>query len=170
MQIEELIEEDEELSELPIDGAPNDALNNTTYPQEGEEDLKNNSGDDEEEKSHYEWDEQEYKANFVCFINDEPIIDTMIRVAAGTVDKMVEPVCNHRARIKGRSRPSRKCDEYRAISVFLEIGGVKAHCLIDSGCKGVMISFEFTRAAKIKTFALEKPIGIQLAVTGSNPL
>ena len=70
-QIEELIEEDEELSELPIDGAPNDALNNTTYPQEGEEDLKNNSGDNEEEKSHYEWDEPEYKANFVRFINEE---------------------------------------------------------------------------------------------------
>ena len=30
-----------------------------------------------------------------------------------------------------------------------------------------MISSEFTRAAKIKTFTLEKPIGIQLAVTGS---
>ena len=33
VQIEELIEEDEELSELPIDGAPNDALNSTTYPR-----------------------------------------------------------------------------------------------------------------------------------------
>ena len=30
-----------------------------------------------------------------------------------------------------------------------------------------MISPKFTRAAKIKTFTLEKPIGIQLAVTGS---
>ena len=30
-----------------------------------------------------------------------------------------------------------------------------------------MISPEFTWAAKIKTFALEKPIGIQLAVTGN---
>ena len=45
--------------------------------------------------------------------------------------------------------------------------GVKAHCLIDSGCEGVIISPEFTRVVKIKTFALEKPIGIQLAVTGS---
>ena len=38
-QIEELIKEDEELSELPINGTPNDALEDTTYPQEGEEDL-----------------------------------------------------------------------------------------------------------------------------------
>ena len=88
-------------------------------------------------------------------------------MAARAIDKMVEPVDDHHARIKERSRPSWKRDEYRAISVFWEIGGVKAHCLIDSSCKGVMISPEFTRAAKIKTFALEKPIGIQLAITGS---
>ena len=94
----------------------------------------------------------------------------MVRVAAGTVDKTVEPVYDHRARIKEKSRPSRKRDEYRAISVFWEIGDVKAHCLIDSGCEGVMISSEFTRAAKIETFALEKPIGIQLAVTGSKSI
>ena len=92
----------------------------------------------------------------------------MIRVAAaGTVDKTVELVYDHHARIKERSRPSRKRNKCRAIAVFWEIGGVKAHCLIDSGCEGVMISPEFTRAAKIKTFALEKPIGIQLAVMGS---
>ena len=80
---------------------------------------------------------------------------------------MVELVYDHCARIKNRSRPSWKCDEYRAISVCWEIGGIKAHCLIDSSCEGVMISPKFTQAAKIKTFALEKPIGIQLAVMGS---
>ena len=155
------------MSELPTNGAPNDALEDSTYPQEGEEDLKNNSGDDEEDKPHYEWDEQEYKVNFIRFINEDPIIDTTIRIATGTVNKTVEPVYDHCTRIKNRSRPSPKRDEYRAISVIWEIGGVKAHCLIDSGCEGVMISPEFTRAAKIKTFALEKPIGIQLAVMGS---
>ena len=100
VQIKELIEEDEELSELPIDGASNDTLNSTTHPQEGEEDLKNNSGDNEEEKSHYEWDEPEYKVNFVRFINEEPILDTTVRMAAGTIHKTVEPVYNHRAWIK----------------------------------------------------------------------
>ena len=33
-----------------------------------------------------------------------------------------------------------------------------------------MISPKFTRAAKFKTFALEKPIGIQLAVMGSKSI
>ena len=94
----------------------------------------------------------------------------MVRIAAETVDKTVETVYDHHARIKNRSRPSQKHNEYRAISVFWEIGGVKAHCLIDSSCEGVMISPEFIRAVKIKTFALEKPIGIQLAVTGSKSI
>ena len=96
MQIEDLIEEDEELSETPTNRAPNDALEESTYPQEGEDNLKNSSGDDEEDKPHYEWDDQEHKANSVHFINEEPIIDTMVRIAAGTVDKTVEPVYDHR--------------------------------------------------------------------------
>ena len=94
-QIKDLIEEDKELSESPTNRAPNDALEESTYPQEGEEDLKNNSGDDEEDKPNYEWDEQEYKANFFRFINEEPIIDTTIRIAAGNIDEMVERVYDH---------------------------------------------------------------------------
>ena len=89
-----------------------------------------------------------------------------MRVAAGTIDNTVEMVYDHCTWIKDHVRPSLKCDDYRAISVFWDIGNVKAHCLIDSGCEGVMISPEFTRAAKIKTITLKKPIGIQLAVTG----
>ena len=58
--------------------APNNALDVSTYPQKGEEDLNNNSGDDEEDQPQYEWDDQEYKANFVHFINEEPIIDIPI--------------------------------------------------------------------------------------------
>ena len=51
--------------------------------------------------------------------------------------------------------------------MFWEIGGIKAHCLIDSRCGGIMISPNFIRVAKIELFPLDKPIGIQLAVTGS---
>ena len=47
---------------------------------------------------------------------------------------------------------------------------MKAHCLIDSGCKGIMISPSFIRVAKIEPFLLDKPIGIQLAVTGSKSI
>ena len=42
-----------------------------------------------------------------------------------------------------------------------QYSGIKAHCLIDSRCKGIMISPNFIRAAKIEPFPLDKPIGIQ---------
>ena len=57
-QIKDLIEEDEEGSESLMNRAPNDALDESAYPQKGEEDLKNNSGDDEEDQPQYEWDDQ----------------------------------------------------------------------------------------------------------------
>ena len=60
--------------------------------------------------------------------------------------------------------------ENRAISEFWEIGGVKSHCLIESRCKRIMISPEFTQAAKIKMFTLKKPIGIQLEVMDSKSI
>ena len=83
------------------------------------------------------------------------------------VNKLQELVYDHRARIKERSRPLWKCNDNQPISVFWEIGGIKAHCLIDSGCEGIIISPNFIRAAKIEPFLLDKPIGIQLAVMGS---
>ena len=83
------------------------------------------------------------------------------------VDKLEEPVYDHRTRIKERSRPLQKHNDNQPISVFWEIGGIKAHCLIDSGCKGIMISPNFIRVVKIEPFLLDKPIGIQLVVTGS---
>ena len=83
------------------------------------------------------------------------------------VNKLEEPVYNCRARIKERSRPLWKCNDNQPISVFWEIGGVKAHSLIDSGCERIMNSPNFIRAVKINLFPLDKPIGIQLAVTCS---
>ena len=44
---------------------------------------------------------------------------------------------------------------------------MKAHCLLDSGSEGILLSPEFTRATGIKTFALEKLIALQLACISS---
>ena len=144
------------------DGAKDDALDEDDNLRR-DEDLNESSDEDEE----YSWDEQEYKSNYVRFISNESITEQQMRVASASVDKLAEPVYDHRSRIKEGSRPLRKRNENQPISVFWEIGGVKAHCLIDSGCEGTMLSPDFIRAAKITTFPLEKPIGIQLAVTGS---
>ena len=43
---------------------------------------------------------------------------------------------------------------------------MKAHRLLDSRSEGVLLSLEFMRATGIKTFALEKPIALQLACIG----
>ncbi|KIJ43078.1 hypothetical protein M422DRAFT_141304, partial [Sphaerobolus stellatus SS14] len=45
--------------------------------------------------------------------------------------------------------------------------GTKAHCLLDSGCEGIMISSDFMRANKLPKFELEKPVILQLACVGS---
>ena len=114
----------------------------------------------------YSWDELEYKANYVCFISNEST-ERQVQIASAIVNKLEEPVYDHRTKIKERSRPLQKHNDNQPISVFWEIGGTKAHCLIDSGCEGIMISPNFIRAAKIEPFPLDKPIGIQSAVTGS---
>ena len=132
-------------------------------PEEEENNLNESSGEDEEM---YSWDELECKVNYVCFISNEST-ERQVQIASAVVDKLEEPVYDHRTRIKERSRPLRKHNDNQPISVFWEIGGTKAHCLIDSGCEGIMISPNFTRVAKIEPFLLDKPIGIQLAVTVS---
>ena len=131
-------------------------------PKEG---VNLNKSKDEDEEM-YSWDELKYKVNYIHFISNEDT-EQQMQVASAVIDKLEEPVYDHRARIKERSRPLQKCNDNQPISVFWEIGGVKVHCLIDSRCEGIMISPSFIRAVKIKPFLLDKPIGIQLAVTGS---
>ncbi|KIJ34791.1 hypothetical protein M422DRAFT_262970 [Sphaerobolus stellatus SS14] len=77
-----------------------------------------------------------------------------------------QPVYDHRARKTARPLPTRG-KENETISVFWDIGGTKAHCLLDSGCEGIMISSDFVRANKLPKFELEKPVILQLACVGS---
>jgi hypothetical protein len=63
--------------------------------------------------------------------------------------------------------PKQMRAENKTLSAFWDIEDVKAHCLLDSGCEGVMISLEFTRATGMRTFELEHLIGLQLACIGS---
>ncbi|KIJ39811.1 hypothetical protein M422DRAFT_257408 [Sphaerobolus stellatus SS14] len=77
-----------------------------------------------------------------------------------------QPVYDHRARKKARPLPTRG-KENETISVFWDIARTKAHCLLDSGCEGIMISSDFVRANKLPKFELEKPVILQLACVGS---
>ena len=64
-------------------------------PLKEEEDLNVNS--DEEM---YLWDEIEYKTNYVWFISHKAVTEKQMRVASATVNRLEEPVYNHRAGIK----------------------------------------------------------------------
>ena len=67
-------------------------------------------------------------------------------------------------------RPIWSHEQNQTLSGFWEINGTRAHCLLDSGCEGVMISPNYAWATGIKTFKLEQPIGLQLACVGSKSM
>ena len=88
------------------------------------EDTKNNVSEEEEiplkeeenlnessEEEMYSWDEIKYKMNYIWFISNEAVTEQQMQVASATVDKLEEPVYDHRARIKERSRPLQKCND-----------------------------------------------------------
>ena len=52
----------------------------------------------------------------------------------------------------------------------MDIGGTLAHCLVDSGCEGVMISSDFARATRLQLTRLDKPVTLQLACQGSKSM
>ena len=70
-------------------------------PPEEEDNLNKSSGEDEEM---YSWDKLEYKANYICFISNEST-EKQVRIASVVVNKLEDPVYDHRVRIKERSRP-----------------------------------------------------------------
>ena len=69
----------------------------------------------------------------------------------------------HSHRSRHRERPTQLHSDNHTLVGYWEINSVKAHCLLDSRSKGVLLSPEFTRATGIKMFALEKPIALQVA-------
>ena len=83
-------------------------------PQEEEDNLNKSSGED---KEMYSWDELEYKANYARFISNEST-ERQVQIASVIVNKLEEPVYNHRTSIKERSRPLRKCNDNQPISVL----------------------------------------------------
>ena len=60
------------------------------------------------------------------------------------VDKSAEPLYHHRSQYRLLTRPDRSREENQTISGYWEINGTRAHCLLDSGSEGIMISPDFT--------------------------
>ena len=64
-------------------------------------------------------------------------------------------------------RPTRSRADSETLLGYWDINDVRAHCLLDSGCEGVMISPDFIHATGIVPIKLEQPIGLQLACMGN---
>ena len=83
-------------------------------PPKEEENLNESSGEDEEM---YLWDELEHKVNYVSFISNEST-EQQVQIASAIVNKLEEPVYDHRTRIRERSRPLWKHNDNQPISAF----------------------------------------------------
>jgi hypothetical protein len=81
-----------------------------------------------------------------------------------------EPVYDHRLRPKERPRPPRGHPDTQVFAVYMNVGGSLAHCLIDCGCEGVMVSSDYARALKMPLRRLAKPVTLQLACQGSRSM
>jgi len=161
------------------------------YPDDDDEDLYEPRADyDSQGQPDYQFDEEDYEqvSNVDAYntyairdygyedrrstygVDSEDQVILCNAAAAPKVDKTAEPVYDHRMRTRERPRPPRSVGMAKTISVFLDVGGTLAHCLLDSGCEGVIISSDFIRGTHIKKFELDKPVQLQLACQGSKSM
>jgi Aspartyl protease len=144
-------------------------------PQNEDQNEELVADDWEPEEAQYQFNDNEdatedtvtYWTSAIRIAPDDTTITKVMAVWSKTAapNSAAEPMYHHRS--KHRTRPDRPHHENRTLSGYWEINGVKAHCLLDSGSEGVLLSPEFTRATGMKTFALEQPVALQLACIGS---
>ncbi|KAF5381119.1 hypothetical protein D9615_003859 [Tricholomella constricta] len=64
-------------------------------------------------------------------------------------------------------RPTRKATERQCFTALVEINGLKAFTLFDSGCTAEAVSPEFARVANMKVHQLKEVVPLQLGTKGS---
>jgi hypothetical protein len=89
-------------------------------------------------------------------------------VAKVKVEDKPPVLFNNRARRKEElGQPERDPALQKLIDTYIDVDGLKAHVLIDPGCTTDLMSSDFAKVAKVKPVRLEKPMALQLAVSGS---
>jgi Zinc knuckle len=107
----------------------------------------------EPEEAQYQFDDEEdatddntvtYRTSAIIIAPDDVAITKVmvVRSKTTTPNSTAEPMYHHRS--KHRTRPDQPGHENCALSGYWEINGVQAHCLLDSGSEGVLLSPEFT--------------------------
>ncbi|KAJ3757378.1 hypothetical protein EV360DRAFT_46142 [Lentinula raphanica] len=65
------------------------------------------------------------------------------------------------------NRPLRRAEQNHCLCAFVEINGVQAFTLFDSGSTADAISPDYAKVAKINVFQLDNPVTLQLGTKGS---
>ena len=65
---------------------------------------------------------------------------------ASAKSSSIPPLHDHHVHECMGTRPTWSCTNNEMLSGYWDINGIGAHCLLDSGCEGVMISPDFIRA------------------------
>jgi hypothetical protein len=65
-------------------------------------------------------------------------------------------------------QPDREARYQWTISVLLDVGGIKANVLLDTGCTTDAVSPDFARVAGLKPLELTQQVGLSLVVKGSS--
>jgi hypothetical protein len=155
---------------------PNLLIEGEGEPQNEDQNEELIANEWEPEEAQYQFDDEEdvtddntvtYRTSAIRVTPDNVAITKVMAVRSKTAapNSAAEPMYHHRS--KHRMRPDRPRHENHTLSGYWEINGVKAHCLLDSGSKGVLLSPEFTCATGMKTFSLEQPIALQLSCISS---
>jgi hypothetical protein len=98
--------------------------------------------------------------------------DEMPQLMAAYIPEKVG-VAPHNATIRRKvgfvaPQPEREARYQRTISVLLDVGGIKANVLLDTGCTTDAVSPDFARVAGLKPLELTQQVGLSLAVKGSS--
>ena len=94
-------------------------------------------------------------------------LDNSTHHCTGAKTDGIQPLYVHHMRRCTMTPPPHSWDSSQTLSRFWEVNGTHAHCLLDSGCEGVMVSPNFACAMGMKLTKLEQPISLQLACVGS---
>lgn len=91
-----------------------------------------------------------------------PALERLSAIAAPTASRVYRTAM--RTTGSAQQRPSTAS---RCFSVYVEIGGLRALALIDTGSTINCVSPEFARVSRIPVFELSNPVGLQLGCVGS---
>jgi Zinc knuckle len=78
-----------------------------------------------------------------------------------------DPYRAHASKDRAGVRPTVKKEERQCLAAFIELNGVKAYALFDTGSTADLMSPDFARVARVASFKLAENVPLQLGCVGS---